>query len=78
MLKQAFGDNSSGQAQTYDWCKSFKNGQILTDDGNRLGRPSTGITPENATKVMDLILQDHRLTIQDLCNTLGRSYGTCQ
>ncbi|PNF41547.1 hypothetical protein B7P43_G12312 [Cryptotermes secundus] len=37
-----------------------------------------GKTPENVAKVRDLILQDRRLTIQDLCNTLGLSYGTCQ
>lgn len=75
MLKQAFGDNSLGQTQTYDWYKRFKNGRTSTDD-DRSGRPSTGITPENVTKVRDLILQDRRLTIQDLCNTLGLSYGT--
>jgi hypothetical protein len=43
MLKQAFGDNSLGQTQTYDWYKHFKNGQTSTDDDDHLGRPSTGI-----------------------------------
>jgi hypothetical protein len=76
MLKQAFGDNSLGQTQTYDWYKRFKNGRTSTDDDDRLGRPSTGTTPENVAKVRDLILQDRRLTIHDLCNTLGLSYGT--
>ncbi|PNF41538.1 hypothetical protein B7P43_G12319 [Cryptotermes secundus] len=78
MLKQAFGDNSLDQTQTYDWYKHLKNGRISTDDDDRSGRPSTGKTPENVAKVRDLILQDRRLTIQDLCNTLGLSYGTCQ
>jgi hypothetical protein len=32
MLKQAFGDNSLGQTQTYDWYKRFKNGRKSTDD----------------------------------------------
>ncbi|PNF30777.1 hypothetical protein B7P43_G06188, partial [Cryptotermes secundus] len=77
MLKQAFGENSLGQTQTYNWYKRFKNGRTSTDD-DRSGRPSTGTTPENVAKVRDLILQDRRLTIQDLCNTLGLSYGTCQ
>jgi hypothetical protein len=26
MLEQAFGDNSLGQTQTYDWYKRFNNG----------------------------------------------------
>ncbi|PNF14013.1 hypothetical protein B7P43_G03567 [Cryptotermes secundus] len=77
MLKQAFGENSLGQTQTYNWYKRFKNGRTLTDD-NRSGRPTVGKTPENVTKVRDLILQDRRLTIQDLCNILRLSYGTCR
>ncbi|PNF31131.1 hypothetical protein B7P43_G15526 [Cryptotermes secundus] len=78
MLKQAFGDNSLGQTQIYDWYKHFKNGRTSTDDDDHLGWPSTGTTPGNVAKVRDMILQDRRLTIQDLCNTLGLSYGTCQ
>jgi hypothetical protein len=31
MLNQAFGDNSLGQTQTYDWYKRFKNGRTSTD-----------------------------------------------
>jgi hypothetical protein len=75
MLKQAFGCNSLGQTQIYDSYKHLKNGQTLTDGDNHLGRPSTGTTPENVAKVRDLILQDRRLTIHDLYNTLGLSYG---
>jgi hypothetical protein len=50
----------------------------LTDDDDHSGWPSTGITSENAMEVRDLILQDRRLTIQDLCNNLGLSYDTFQ
>ncbi|PNF27477.1 hypothetical protein B7P43_G08983 [Cryptotermes secundus] len=76
MLKEAFGENSVGQTQTYDWCKRFKNGRTSTVDDDRSGRPSTDTTSENVAKVRDLIVQDRRLTIQDLCNTLGLSYST--
>jgi hypothetical protein len=54
---------------------SFKNGQTSTDDDDRSGRPSSGITPENVLKIRDLILQDSRLSIQ---NTLGLNYGKFQ
>jgi hypothetical protein len=43
-------------------------------DDDHLGQPSTGTTPENVAKVRDLILQDRRLTIRDLCNTLGTGH----
>ncbi|PNF14868.1 hypothetical protein B7P43_G05157 [Cryptotermes secundus] len=65
MLKQAFGDNSLGQTQTYDWYKRFKNGRTSTDDDDCSGRLSTGTTPENVMEVTDLTLQDRRLTKQD-------------
>ncbi|PNF32071.1 hypothetical protein B7P43_G05722 [Cryptotermes secundus] len=78
MLKRAFVENSLGQTQTYNWYKRFKNGRTLPDDDDHSGQLSTGKTPENVTKARDLILQDRRLTIQDFCNTLGLSYGTCQ
>ncbi|PNF21909.1 hypothetical protein B7P43_G03600 [Cryptotermes secundus] len=78
MLKQAICENSLCQTQTYSWYKRFKNGRTSTDDDDRSGRPSTATKPENVAKVRDLILQDRRLTFQDLCNTLGLSYGTCQ
>jgi hypothetical protein len=45
----------------------------IVRDGRQLA-----ITLDNVAKVGDLILQDRRLTTQDLCNTLGLSYGTCQ
>jgi hypothetical protein len=32
MLKQAFGDNSLDQTQSYDWYKRFRYGQTSTDD----------------------------------------------
>jgi hypothetical protein len=78
MLKQAFGENSLGTTEMYNWYKRFKNGRASTDDDDRLGRTSTGITEENVAKVRDLNLQDRRSTIQELSNTLALSYGTCQ
>jgi hypothetical protein len=47
MLKQAFGDSTLGPNLT----------SISKTTENR--RPPTGITPENVTKVRDLILEDH-------------------
>jgi hypothetical protein len=78
MLKQAFGDNSVGQTQTYDWYKRLKNGQTSTDDDDHSGRPSTGMTPENDVKIRDMSLQDCRQTIQTSVKTLEICYGTCQ
>jgi hypothetical protein len=78
MIKQAFGDDALGQTQTYDWFNRFKNGRTSIDDDERSGRPSTGTTPENVAKVREVIREDRRRMIQDVCNILVLLYGTCQ
>jgi hypothetical protein len=35
MLKEAFGDNALGQAQSCEWFKRFKNGWMSVDDEER-------------------------------------------
>jgi hypothetical protein len=67
-----------GQTQTYDWFNRFKNGRTSVDDDERSWRPSTGTTPKNVAKVSEVIREDRRRTIQDVCNILVLSYGTCQ
>ena len=52
MLIEAFGDNTVGQTETYDWFKRFKNGWMSVDDEESSGRPSTGTTTENVAKVL--------------------------
>jgi histone-lysine N-methyltransferase SETMAR len=39
MLKQAFGNESMGRTQTYDWYKRFKDDRISIEDDPRSGRP---------------------------------------
>jgi hypothetical protein len=51
MLKEAFGDNTLGQTQTYEWFKRFKNGRVSVDDDEHSERPLTGTTTENVAKV---------------------------
>jgi hypothetical protein len=61
-----------------EWNKRFKNGWNSTDYNDRSGGPSTDNKPEDLGKSRNLFPQDPRLSIQDLCNTLGPSYGTCK
>ena len=41
------------------------------------GRPSTCTTPDMIAKVHEVILEDSRQTIHDVCNRVGLSYGSC-
>jgi hypothetical protein len=69
VIKQAPGDEALGQMQTCDWCNRIKNGRTSVDD-ERCGRPSTGTMPKNVAKVREVICEDHRRTIPDVCNIL--------
>jgi len=48
------------------------------EDCKHSGRPSTCTTPEMTAKVHEVILEDRRQTIHDVCNRVGLSCGSCQ
>jgi len=78
MLKEAFGEQALSQARTFEWFKHFKDGRESVEDDKHSGRPSTCTTPEMIAKVREVILEDRRQTIHDVCNRVGLSYGSCQ
>ena len=78
MLKEAFGEQALSQARTFEWCKCFKDGRESVEDDKHSGRSSTCTTPEMIAKVREVILEDRRQTIHDVCNRIGLSYGSCQ
>jgi len=78
MLKEAFRVQALSQARTFEWFKHFKDDWESVEDRKHSGRPSTCTTPEMNAKVHEVILEDRRHTIQDVCNHIGLSYGSCQ
>jgi len=78
MLKEAFGEQALSQARTFEWFQHFKDGWESVEDRKHSGRPSTCTTPEMNAKVHEIILEDRRHTIHDVCNRVGLSYGSCQ
>jgi hypothetical protein len=61
----------------FEWHSRFKSGRVSVGD-ERLGRPCTSKTTENADKIRNLIHEDHRRTIYEFAVTVGISYGVCQ
>jgi hypothetical protein len=51
MLKQAFGNESMGLAQTYDLYKMLKDGRISIEHDPRSGRPSTSTDDQEVAQV---------------------------
>jgi len=78
MLKEDFGEQALRQARTFEWFKCFKDGRESVKDREHSGRPSTCTTPEMIAKVHEVIQEDRRQTIHDVCDRIGPSYGSCQ
>jgi len=48
------------------------------DEDPRSGRPSTSTDDVHINAVHDLILQNRRLTIREIAEDVGISFGSCQ
>jgi len=63
MLKEAFGEQVSSQARTFEWHKHFKEGQESVVDDKHSGQPSTWKSLEINGKVREVILEDRLSTM---------------
>jgi len=77
MLKEAFGEQTLSQARAFVWFKRFKDGWESVEDCKHSGQSSTCTAPEMIAKVHEVILEDRRQTIHDVCKHVGQSYGSC-
>ena len=78
MLQKAFGEKCMSRASAFDWYKLFKEGRERVEDEERPGRPSTSINDQNINEIKKLVLENRRITIRDLVDTLGISFGSIQ
>lgn len=78
MIREAFGECSLSRTIVFEWHARFKAGRLSFEDDERTGRPSTSKTAENVERIRELIHEDRRLTIHDLADNVGISYGVCQ
>ena len=60
------------------WYNRFKEGREDVNDNARPGRPSTSITDENIKVVKKIILDTRRITIREVADDVGISFGSCQ
>ena len=60
----------------YQWARRFKNGQLDIEDTPRSGRPIKATDKKNIKAVGHVVVEDHRITIQEIAEILDISSGT--
>jgi histone-lysine N-methyltransferase SETMAR len=71
-----FSNDAMGVTQIKEWYNRFKNDRTSVDSDQRTDRPSTSRNPDVINKVRSLIMEDHRLTVQEIANDIVISDGS--
>ena len=70
-LATVFEDRALKRSTVYEWIAKFKNGRTSLEDSPRPGRPVSSCTPENVNRVKACIIEDRRMTISEISESLG-------
>ena len=66
MLQQAYGEDCLSHMQCHEWYQHFKSGRTSIKDDPKSGRPSTSTDNDHVEKVLDVIRQNHCLTVREV------------
>jgi hypothetical protein len=75
-LVVVYGDHALSRTKVFEWAHCFKNGQLNIEDGPRCGRLITATDDQTVKAVENLIIEDRRITIQQIAYSLDISTGT--
>lgn len=75
-MTQQYGSSCMGKTSFYNWVKAFKEGRNDITDKDRAGRPVEVSTTQMVAKVENMVLQDRRVTIDEIAAALDLSHGT--
>ena len=75
-MVQTLGEDSPSYSTIKKWAAEFKRGRDSTEDDPRSGRPKTSTTDEQVHATHRMVLDDRRLTVQQIAKTTGISAGS--
>lgn len=75
-MQHTLGDRAPSKSTVKKWVRNFKCGHMSTETSPRSGRPKEVTIPEFINSVHTMIINDRRITIQHIVDTLKISYGT--
>lgn len=69
-LDKHYSDSAPGKSTVEKWFAKFKRGEMSTEDETRSGRPKEAVTDENIKKVHKIIMNDRKLKLIEIAETL--------
>jgi transposase len=73
-----YGDSSPSFSTFKKSAAEFKRGRTSLEDDPREGRPKNATTPEIIEQVHDMILDDRRMKLREIAETIGYFKRTCR
>ena len=75
-MVQIVAEDSSSYAIMKKWAVNFKRGWDRINDDPRSGHPKTSITDEPVDAIHRMVLDEKRLTVQQIAKSIGISAGS--
>ena len=75
-MTAVYGDSAPSRTMVFEWARRFKDGQLNIEDSPRSGRPISATDEKNIKAIENLVVEDRRITIQEIAEILGISSGT--
>ena len=70
---KVYGDSSPLFSTIKKWAAEFKRGRTSLEDDPCEGRPKSATTPEIIEQVHDMVLDDRRMKVREIAETIGIS-----
>jgi len=70
---KVYGDSSPSFSTIKKWAVEFKRGRTSLEDNSLGGRPKSAKTPEIIEQVHDMALDDRRMKVHEIAETIGIS-----
>ena len=74
-LEKYYKESAPSHGMVHKWFTEFRCSRISTSDAERPGRPKEVTSEEMIDKIHDIVLNDHRLKVCEISETVNISVG---